>query len=108
MPTPPPPSLTHQRMPWVCSQVPNWLRRALDITCLKGPHQEMWMARSILDTCSELVQQRLQYGEDMSVDAIAQTLDELLKLYEEERVVIAASVTRINAMVPPCAHVCVD
>ena len=66
------------------------------------------MARSILDTCSELVQQRLQYGEDMSVDAIAQTLDELLKVYEEERVVIAASVTRMNAMVPPCAHVCVD
>ncbi len=63
------------------------------------------MARSIQDACEILATERLQFGEDMCVDATEPTLHELVVLYEEERAVLAASITHMNAMVPPCAHV---
>lgn len=43
---------------------------------------------------------RLRLGEDLSVDAIADTLRELLCIYEEERVEVAAAVERFNMQVP--------
>ena len=47
-----------------------------------------------------LVYDRLRLGEDLSVDAIADTLRELLCIYEEERVEVAAAVERFNMQVP--------
>ena len=40
--------------------------------------------------------ERLGYGEDMSLDAIAETLKDLLEVYEEERDVLSAAVTQSN------------
>ena len=47
-----------------------------------------------------LVHERLRLGEDLSIDAIADTLRELISIYQEERVEVNAAVERFNKQVP--------
>ncbi len=49
-----------------------------------------------------LVYERLRLGEDLSIDAIADTLRELLGIYEEERLEVSEAVERFNMQVPRC------
>ena len=46
--------------------------------------------------------ERLRLGEDLSIDAIADTLRELLGIYEEERLEVSEAVERFNMQVPRC------
>ena len=92
----------------VYPQVPNWLRRALGVVTLKGPQQELFMAQSILNVCESVVSERLTLGEDMDIAAIAETIGDLLEIYEEERAAVAATIDEHNRQaiweckLPPC------
>ena len=65
----------------------------------KGPQREMCIASIIFTACEELVLDRLRYGEDLNLDAIATTLHDLLQMYEEERESLSASIAHSNQKV---------
>ena len=46
--------------------------------------------------------ERLRLGEDLSIDAIADTFRELIGIYEEERLEVSAAAERFNMQVPRC------